>query len=103
MRKGRPGVMTWKQLVTLEPRLEVVRRKAERHAERIPRLRPSARICANDLWYGTPRSDGLKAEVERLVGYARKDDDRLSTPAAYDLAVRTIYNALPACRNCDCV
>jgi hypothetical protein len=50
--------------------------------------------CANRDWYRD-----LKPALCRLVGWDRAGDPVLGTPAAYDLAYKTIYHLLPDCRH----
>ena len=50
---------------------------------------------------------GVKGEIERLLGYARRDDPAadplLATSNAYDAAYEVLYDLLPACRGgCGC-
>jgi hypothetical protein len=64
-----------------------------------------ARDCADAVWYGSGGCTGLKARLCRLVGWEaerRGGDVALCSTAAYDLAYRVIYGALPDCRGCGC-
>lgn len=45
--------------------------------------------------YGAYRGRGIKARLVRLVGWARCRKDVLATVEAYDIAYRTIFDALP--------
>jgi hypothetical protein len=68
--------------------------------------RAHARFCANAVWYGYAgfKGRGIKARLCRLVGwYAVSGDPELRGKEAYDVAYRTIYDALPDCRSgCAC-
>jgi hypothetical protein len=90
--------LTWNDLVAAEPRLAVL--LADARAVRDDRRRPS--FCANAVWFGWHGDGGFKSQLRYLVGWGCRPDPILGTQAAYDLAYRTIYNALPDCRNCLC-
>jgi hypothetical protein len=61
-------------------------------------------FCANAHWYGygSCEGKGLKSRVLRLVGW-HANDPRLRSMEAYGIACGRIYNALPDCRNCNCM
>jgi hypothetical protein len=56
-------------------------------------------FCAQRAW-----ARDFKQRLYGLVGFrAKKDDDQLRSSAAYELATRTCFAALPPCRgNCGC-
>jgi hypothetical protein len=54
-------------------------------------------FCANTIWIRK-----FKPRLVKLVGVSAQIDE-LRTIAAYDLAYRTLYQMLPACRNCLCI
>jgi hypothetical protein len=70
-------------------------------------------FCANRAWAGIEldpqgrllRSDGgLQSRLSDLVGRRRKDDAPwLASSFVFDICRRTIYEALPDCRNCSCL
>lgn len=84
--------LTFKQLTEIEPRLQNLFDEASKY-------RPNrARFCANDVWFTI-----FKPKVIRLVGfYATKQDEVLGTSEAFDVACKTIYDALPSCGECSC-
>jgi hypothetical protein len=71
-------------------------------------------ICANELWYwgGGPcfktGNRPFKERLEELVGLGREagqcdaTEKYLRSSEAYDAVYRTLYSALPSCRNCTC-
>lgn len=75
--------MTWEDLIELEPKLLTLYNRALE----IRKRRPG--VGALDLWIG-PRS-GMKDEMTALVGWGRRDNPRLATSEAYDLAYDKIY------------
>lgn len=80
--------LTFAHLVALEPEL------GDLLAEAIHLKTTSSRgFCANAVW------PGLKERMRELVGYASGRAGVLGTSAAYDIAYRTIYQALPRCRH----
>ncbi|MHB1042359.1 MAG: hypothetical protein ACYC0Q_05930 [Eubacteriales bacterium] len=85
-------MMTWEEMTAIEPRLQALyeRAKGYRNNTKINR-----NLCANRVWYGRDR---LKGELCNLVGWGVRDT-RLSSPIAYDIAYRKIYDALPDCRH----
>jgi hypothetical protein len=93
---------TWDMLSRAEPRLEELLARAYDAHE----THPTGRFCANDWWFGYREWPGVEKTFQRLVGWRRRDDDvpeYLKTSDAYDLAFRTIYDALPDCRDCACI
>lgn len=95
---------TWQNLIALEPRLLALYLEAR---DVRPPDDPTAPFCANTVWFGWgARDGGFKRRLSALVGWKapRRRDDRLYTNAAYEVAYRTIYAALPACRRgCACL
>jgi hypothetical protein len=91
--------ITWEELVQIEPRLQQLYQKVRRIKDRGGRY-----FCANECWYGDDDHDGLKEEMQYLVGYLTPAscDPRIRTMKAYSLAYSKLYNALPDCRNCNC-
>lgn len=45
--------------------------------------------------YGVYRGNGIKPRLVKLVGWQRCQKDRLATSEAYDIAYKTILDALP--------
>jgi hypothetical protein len=83
--------VTYEQLAKLDPSLNVLLRRA----------RNQSGNCANAAWYGP---DGIRAEMTRVIGHGRTHGpSELKTSAAYDIAYRTLYAALPACDGCGCL
>ncbi len=87
---------SWDELVTLEPRLDLLLKEAQS----VKDDKTKDVFCANRIWYGDGSRNGLKQKMSKLVGwFSEKDDPILRSPAAYNLAYDTIYNALPDCRH----
>ncbi len=82
--------ITFEELTGLEPELQTLLNEArEITARGLPDF------CANYIWYKQ-----FKRRLVTLVGwYAKRRILPLTTPAAYDLAHKTIYEALPDCRH----
>jgi predicted transcriptional regulator with HTH domain len=89
------GKLTWRELVRREPYLRYLLEAAR--CQKDDPSKPS--YCANYVWYTY-----FKPQLERYVGwFARVKDGVVNTSEAYDLAYEKIYNALPNCRNCNCL
>jgi hypothetical protein len=90
--------LTWQELVYLRPELGELLEEI-RQVEDNP-AKPS--FCANAVWYGflEYRGRGFKARMKAALD--TKESDGLVAKAAYDLAYKTLYAALPGCRNCAC-
>jgi len=88
--------ITWATLTELEPRL----RDLYNYATEIRDMHiRGSYFCANLIW-----ARALKPRLNTMVGFeAFTDDEILTSPAAYELAIDVIYNQLPACRACACV
>jgi hypothetical protein len=86
--------MTFKELTDLEPRLIDLLNEAKSISSK-----ENPNFCTNRIWYGYQDSEsGLKYRMSRLVGnFTESDNSILRSSAAYDLAYRTIYDALPDC------
>jgi hypothetical protein len=96
--------ISFEEIAKLEPRLAALYAMAQA-------IKDDGRgdyFCANEHWYGygpVSLGRGLRAQVEKLVGWAvkkRGGNPRLATCRAYDIAYQTIYAALPDCRDCNC-
>jgi hypothetical protein len=82
-------IAAFERLCSIEPRLHRLYRKAER-------------LRSNDLgevikvWhYGRFPGDGLKCRIDRLVGYARRQDlPAISSSSDYDAAYFEILSVL---------
>jgi hypothetical protein len=87
-----PVATKFEQLAALEPRLNELLAKAQAHHG----------TCANAAWYG---QGGLRKAMQRVVGHLRNTEgpEELKTSAAYDVAYRTLYSALPDCNGCGCL
>jgi hypothetical protein len=85
--------MTFKELAELEPGLKELLNEAHQvKSDGIPHF------CANAVWDGR-----FKPRLVLLVGWdARQRTTTLQSERAYDVAYKTIYNALPDCRDCFC-
>ena len=85
-------ISTWQQITTLDPSLSALLRRASNH--RGP--------CANAAWYGP---EGIRKEMTRVIGHLRTHGPlELKTSAAYDVAYKTLYKALPDCDGtCGCI
>lgn len=81
-------VLSWKELVGLEPGL------GEMLAD-IQQIRSRRRcFCGDAIWYQL-----FKPRLRTLVGYEAHTSVRhLRTKEAYDVAYRTLYEAIPECR-----
>jgi hypothetical protein len=87
--------MTFDELCALEPGLRLLYEEAR--AQR--RKRRGPHYCANATWYVL-----FKPRLSRLVGWERPDRDPvLGSSEAYDLAYHTVYEALPDCKDCNCL
>ena len=91
--------LTWEWVVRIEPRLA-------RLLADIQQIRDDGQgeyFCRNEVWYGWGvRGGGYKREMYALVGLWAADP-LVATSHAYDVAYRTLYNALPPCRGpCGC-
>ena len=92
--------VTFAELAGLEPRLAAL--LAEAQAVRDDGV--DAVFCGTEWflgWYGRP---SFKRRLSALVGWFAGRRGVLGTSAAYDVAYRTVYAALPACRGrCACM
>jgi hypothetical protein len=87
-----PERPTFEQLAALEPRLADLLARAKEFRRSRKRIGYEAVLRE---WYGRGYGRGLRGEVVHLVGSLREDGDPiLHTPAAYDVAYDTIFNAL---------
>lgn len=85
---------SFRMLAISEPKLKGLLYRAKAY--------PRRGQCANALWYG---SDGLRAAMSKLIGNLRTAEGpaELRSSAAYDVAYRKLWDALPNCkRNCGC-
>lgn len=90
-------VLTWAQLVQLEPALGQLHLDC-RFADR----RNPDGFDAAQAWNGTSDVPGLKQRLDQLVGAnAEKQDPRILSQQAYELAVAECYQALPPNRTAD--
>ena len=91
--------LTFENLCAIEPRL----RELERRVKAV-RDDGTASFCANDAWYGLRswHRRGLRNKMAALVGWGASNPC-LRSSEAYDIAHRTLYEALPDCRSCQCV
>lgn len=79
------NLVTWEELIKIEPRLEKLLNKAQRY-----HLTAGADFCPINAWF----NEGLKEELTGLVGwYGEKEE--ISGAAHYDIAHRKIFGALP--------
>jgi hypothetical protein len=93
MEKARMDKLTWRELVKIEPELGVLLKEIRQVKDL-----GGPSFCANQIWYSQ-----YKERLCRLAGWeAQKDDPRLRSEAAYDLAYDKLYYTLPDCRNCNC-
>lgn len=86
--------ITFKQLTEIEPGLQTLYNKAKNY-------KPGENYCHIPVWYRE-----FKPRLLYLVGWdARKDNELLKSRKAYDLAYKTVLNALPGCpkgcKGCD--
>jgi hypothetical protein len=86
------------ELAELQPKLMALYEEAKKHREM-----KGGVFCANAVWYGYPGHRGIKPRLIELVGWNQRWHERLGTCEAYDIAYKTIYEALPDCRGeCEC-
>jgi hypothetical protein len=81
----------WSALIEIEPMLGELQQRARNVKDE-----DGNHFCANAVWYSE-----FKPTLVNLAGFEAKDR-RLRSMRAYDLAYGTVYNELPACRNCAC-
>lgn len=88
--------MTFEDLCQREPQLKALLDEA-----RAVSSKGDPKFCANRVWYGyRDYRKGFKHRMSQLVGtHRRPEHPMLSTSEAYDLAYRTLYDALPGCRH----
>ena len=87
-------IPTWQQLVKAEPELKELLEEAQSVDGSDPHF------CANNVWYA---AGGLRERLCFLVGWiTQRNDPVLKTSAAYDVAYKKIYAALPDCQDCWC-
>lgn len=85
--------ITWSTLTGLEPRLIDLYNYAQTVHDP-----GGVTFCANEIWY-----QNIKPQLITMVGWdALTDNEILTSPQAYELAIDVIYNELPACRACGC-
>lgn len=94
--------VTWDELTSLEPRLEVLYQAAK--------IAGAGHICfcAMQAWDGPDwQSPTFKERLTELVGWFRyslldtPEQQILSTARAYEVAYNTVLQALPSCRKCS--
>jgi hypothetical protein len=93
-------VSDWDGMVAIEPALQAL-------FDAAAAVRDNKRkrgFCANAHWYGygSRKGMGLKPRMMGLVGW-HAQDPRLRSMEAYRVAYTRIYEALPDCRNCNCM
>jgi hypothetical protein len=85
---------TWDELAALDARLVDLLNLARSYQNGRRR-----RFCAIHVYVWE-----LKPRLLALVGWDRRaGPDLLRTEAAYDVALKTVYGALPDCRGCACI
>jgi hypothetical protein len=105
-RAAKPGI--YAAAGAAEPRLQALEERGRWIAVRDAVEAPVA-CCPNDAFFGRRAFGGegepfggVKGELERLLGYARRDDPAaapLPAPSdVYDAAFEVLYDLLPACR-----
>ena len=97
------SVVSWEELVGLEPRLGALLEEARGVAD----PGGAGGFCREVRWRGLDGGPSLERAVRNLVGWeANPPDVRLVSWAAYRVAAETIRNAMPPCRPgaaCGCV
>ena len=90
--------LTWRELLWLRPELEGL--MAEIQQVKDDPTQPY--FCANAAWYGYYefRGRGFKRRMIDVLDI--RETDGVEARAAYDLAYKTLYAALPDCRGCAC-
>jgi hypothetical protein len=82
--------MTFDDICKIEPRLRDLYNEAV-NVDTRGDYSALSKFCG----YGNFRGRGLKPRITELVGWQRKPTDSLSTMEAYDVAYKTILDALP--------
>lgn len=86
------GLVTWEQVSDLVPELKLMLKLAKSIR------RPKGPWCSNNMWYAI-----FKPRLCELVGDGcPRKNPMLRSSEAYDIAYKTIYDALPPCRDCLC-
>lgn len=91
-------IETFEDLVKIEPRLGVLlsQIKKEKRVEQWEE-------CWFQRWYGNGDRSGYKQKMMKLVGwFSEKDNPKLKTISAYELAYLTLCDSLPSCDTCMC-
>jgi hypothetical protein len=92
---------TFNQLVKLEPKLGELLKQAQA----VKDDGSQEYYCGNAVWFGWDNYPGFKRSLCALVGWDRLGDGDpvLFSSDSYEVAYKTIYNALPYCRGeCRC-
>ena len=85
--------VTWRDLVSLEPRLTGLQREMKVVVRESMKKGESLDVLA--LWYGgDDATPGVKEKLSRLVGYDRTDHSVLGTETAYDVAYEKLFDEL---------
>jgi hypothetical protein len=96
------GEISFEQLCGKEPRLGQLYQKARAISDD----NSNPHFCANEHWCGYGEGKrmlgGLREALDDLAGFFA-ENPKLRTLEAHDLARRTLFGALPNCRNCSCV
>lgn len=82
----------WREIVEKEPRMDSLLSKAK-----AVRDEGGNSFCANTVWYRD-----FKPMLVKLIGFDSKQES-LRTMHHYDIGYEIIYDALPNCRNCNCI
>ena len=92
--------MTFEDLVSLEPRLGDLLGRATAVEDDLE----NSWFCANSVFVGMREQPSFARELRGLVGFYAAADPRsvLRSREAYDVAYKTVYYALPECRDCAC-
>ena len=92
-------IITWEELVAHEPDLNDLLIEARSIKD------DGCYFCNHEAYaIGYKKHRSFKKSLHHLVGFgSRHRNSFLSTSQAWDVAVQTILEALPPCRNCGCV
>jgi hypothetical protein len=95
MRRKKP--LIWEELVAYQPDLNDILIEMKSIKDDGPYF------CKHEVYaMGWKGHRSMKRMLYRLVGYGCRLDGFMITSEAWDLAVKTLLEVLPPCRNCGC-
>ena len=88
--------LVWKKLVSAEPQLGILLAEAQATERDLWATRENGEVCLHGYRSLPLYFDVIRPTLQALVGEDRRGGpDFLMTREAYDLALRTVYGALP--------